>query len=345
MSASSMPVSRRMVMQGAVAAGVIAGIPAPANASSADAPGSLARERAERLMANLSPEQRDAALFPFESDTRRRWNFMGAAPKPGLRLEQMTASQRELALDLLASVLSPAGLDKALTVMSLQDVLRSMGDGPSSRNRDRFSVAVFGTPSATDIWGWRFEGHHLSLSFTLAGDRIVSVTPSSYSSNPNVVPDGSAQGLVTLDGEERIARQLFADLTSAQQARALIGEQPVGNILATAGREGRFVAREGLAAADMTPAQQDLMLRLIDTYAVDHLGGSLAADQAGRVRAGDPQSIHFASAGGSRVGERYYYRLHGDTFVIEFASLRNPLHLHTIRHDTERNLGDHVVQG
>ena len=341
MSPPSMPVSRRMVMQGAAAAGVIAGIPAPANATTATA--LPTRERAERLLAALDAEQRDAALFAFDGDTRRRWNFMGAAPKPGLRLEQMTAPQRDLALDLLAGVLSPGGLEKALNVMSLQDVLRDMGDGPSSRNRDRFSVALFGTPSAGDRWGWRFEGHHLSLSFTLLGDQIISVTPSSYSSNPNTVPDGPTRGLVTLDEEERLARQLFVDLTPAHRARALIGDRPVGNILATAGREGRFVTREGLPAADMTAAQQDLILRLIDIYAVDHLAAPLAETQTARVRAGDPASIHFAWAGGSQVGERYYYRLHGDSFVIEFASLRNPLHLHTIRHDTERNLGDHAI--
>ena len=268
---------------------------------------------------------------------------MGAAPKPGLRLEQMSAPQQDLALDLLATVLSPAGLQKALDIMALQDVLRALGRGPGSRNRDRFSVAMFGLPSSSQPWGWRFEGHHLTLSVTLDQDRIVSVTPSSFSSDPNTVPIGPRQGLVALDEEERLARQLFGDLAPAGQAQALISNEPVGNILATAGREGRFTTREGLPAADMTPAQQDLLMRLVEVYAADHLAAPLAESQVARVRDGDPAAIHLAWAGGSRPGERYYYRLHGDTFVIEFASLRDPLHLHTIRHDTDRNLGAHVA--
>ena len=344
----STAISRRTLVQGAVAAGVIAGAPGLAHATasqpSGTSLGTTARERAGRLLADLNSDQLEAALFSFEGTTRRAWNFMGASAKPGLRLEQMTEPQKDMALDLLATFLSPAGMEKALNVMYLQDVLRDLGRGPGSRNRERFSVALFGLPSASRPWGWRFEGHHLTLSFTMAEDQVVSVTPSSYSSNPNTVSTGPRRGLVALDAEEQVARQLFRDLTPAHQAQALIGDRAVGNILATAGNEDRFTVREGLPAAEMTPSQQDLMMSLIDTYSVDHLAPPLAGIQTARVRHGDPSSIHFAWAGGNREGERYYYRLHGDTFVIEFASLRDPLHLHTIRHDTERNLGDHAAR-
>ena len=348
MKVPSTAISRRTVMQGAAVAGVVAGIPGLAGASaieaSGDSIGATARDRAGRLLATLGPDQLQAALFPFDGVTRRGWNYMGAAAKPGLRLEQMSQSQKDMALDLLSTFLGSVGIEKSLNIMYLQDVLRDLGRGPSSRNRERFSVAVFGLPSASRPWGWRFEGHHLTLSFTMAEDRVVSVTPSSFSSNPNTVSNGPHRGLVALDAEEHVARQLFNDLTPAHQDRARIGDRAVGNILTTAGREGRFTTREGLPAAEMTAAQQDLMMRLIDTYAVDHLAEPLAGVQAARVRSGDPAAIHFAWAGGSEVGERYYYRLHGDTFVIEFASLRDPLHVHTIRHDTEWNLGDHVAR-
>ena len=341
----STALSRRAVIRVAAVAGLAGGVPALAGpaAAQADTLGATVRDRAARLLGTLGSDQLNAALFPFDGPTRRGWNFMGAAPKPGLRLEQMSEPQQDLALDLLATVLSPTGLQKALDIMYLQDVLRALGRGPGSRNRDRFSVAVFGLPSSTQPWGWRFEGHHLTLSFTLDRDRIVSVTPSSFSSDPNTVRSGPRQGLVALDEEERLARQLFGHLEPGRQAQARISDQAVGNILATAGREDRFTTREGLPAADMTAAQQDLMLRLVEVYAVDHLAAPLADAQAARVRAGDPASIHLAWAGGSRPGERYYYRLHGDSFVIEFASLRDPLHLHTIRHDTDRNLGQHIV--
>ncbi len=332
---------RRSVMAAGLA--LTATVAAPAWAAS-DEPGPRTLERAQAFLRSLEPEREGEARFAFDDPVRRRWNFMGPAPKPGLRLESMTPAQKEAAFALVATVLGPEGLEKARTIMHLQDVLRAMGDGPRSRNAERFSVALFGTPSETGLWGWRLEGHHLSLSVTLEGDRVVSVTPSSFSSNPNTVPIGPTAGLTTLVEEELLARRLLRDLAPDLRARAVIRERAFGNILAVAGREDRFHEREGVALASLHPAQVDLLLRLADVYAADHLVPSLAAEQQARVREGDTAGIHLAWAGSDRPGEMCYYRLHGDTFVIEFASLRNqPLHLHTIRHDTRRNLGDHAA--
>ena len=302
--------------------------------------------RASAWLALLDETQRDAASFSFDGRTRRDWNYMlGSRTAPGLPLERMTADQRTAALDLLATGLSPDGLAKAERVMVLQDVLREMGRGSADRNGQRFSTAVFGTPSPTDPWGWRFEGHHLTLSFTLVGDRVVSVTPSSFSADPNEVADGRHRGLVALVEEERLGRRLFRDLAPTTAGRAVIAEQAFGNVLTLAGREDRVAgARQGVPLADLAAAQRDLAMRIVDLYAVDHLAAPLADEQRARVRDGDVMATHFGWAGSDRPGEMVYYRLHGDSFVIEFASLRNqPLHLHTIRHDVERNLGRHAV--
>ncbi len=303
------------------------------------------RQRALAFLEALGTRAAGAACFGFDDGVRRRWNFMGTGAKPGLPLERMDATQKGLALDLLATGLSADGMRKAERVMVLQDVLREQGRGPSDRNRERFSFAVFGPPADDADWGWRVEGHHLSLSYTLVDDEVVSVTPSSFSSDPNVVASGSHAGLVALVEEEDLARMIYADLTPNNRRRALIAETAFGNILATARREARFgSAREGVPLAELAPAQTDLIERLIEVYAVDHLAAPLAADQRARLAAVDRAATHFAWAGSDRPGEMLYYRLHGDGFVIEFASLRNqPLHLHTVRHDLERNLGAHAL--
>lgn len=303
-------------------------------------------DRAARFLASLSPDQRGSAQFTFDSRTRRAWNYMlGARTAPGAPLEQMAAAQKTAALDLLTSALSPEGFAKAERVMILQDVLGEMAGAPASRSRDRFSMAVFGMPSMTEPWGWRFEGHHLTLSFTLVGDQVVSVTPSSFSSNPNEVAAGRHRGLVALVDEEALGRRLYGDLSSSNRRRARIAERGFGNVLALAGREDRVAgARAGVPVADLSPIQRDLAMRLVDLYSVDHLAGPLAAEQQARVREGDVMGARFSWAGSEQPGATIYYRLHGDTFLIEFASLRNqPLHLHTIRHDFERNLGVHRI--
>lgn len=300
--------------------------------------------RAQSLLAKLDEERTRAASFPFASATRRRWNFMGPAAKPGAPLETLSREQKVAVLDLLSVALNPAGMKKAENIMLLQDVLRERGSWPRDRNRERFSIAIFGKPSASDVWGWRFEGHHLSLSFTLSGNEVVSVTPSSFSSNPNVVSSGRHRGVVALDGEVQLARALYDDLAPRQRNMAIIRERAFGNILTTAGRESRLERREGVAISELTSSQRDLFLRLTETYAVDHLAPDLADSQSRRIREGDLMASRFAWAGSNRDGEMMYYRLHGDTFLVEFASLPNqPLHLHTVRHDLERNLGAHVA--
>ena len=340
--------SRRKVMALAapVAAAAIVGpttLARPAAAATSGV-GADMLDKASAFLASLEAEQLDAATFEFDSNTRRRWSFMhGSRFAPGLALESMAQPQKDAALDLLATALSPDGMVTAERIMLQQDILRDeWGKGSPDRNRERFSVALFGTPSLSEPWGWRFEGHHLSLSFTLSGDTVISVTPSSFSSEPNTVPSGPHKGLVVLQ-EEAEGRRLYSDLSDANRRAALISERSYGNILTTAGREDRLAeAREGVPLADLPQAQVDLALRLIEVYAVDRFAAPLAKAERARVGEGDIMATRFAWAGADLGGSSIYYRLHGETFLIEFATLRNqPQHHHAIRHDAERNLGSH----
>lgn len=335
-------IDRRTLMKTAVAASAAISVPSLGHAS--DVSGLVAR--AQAFLALLTPAQLAVATFAFDDPLRARWNYFGAGIKPGLRLEQMRRDKAEAALELLASVLSQQGTEKFDRVRLLQDVLRERGAGPSDRNADRYSFAIFGTPGPQTAWGLRVEGHHLSLSFTMVGDAVVSTTPSSFSSNPNAVRGGTHDGLVALRHEHATAVRLRNDLSAESTERATIATQPYRNILSTAGREARLFGarREGVALGDLHPAQRDLAMRIVDAYAVDHLVGPLADEQRARVREGDPETIRFAWAGGTEIGQQMYYRLHGATFVIELATNPpEPDHLHTIRHDPDRHLGRHVT--
>src|SRR5205085_12406912 len=132
---------------------------------------------------------------------------------PGLRLEQMGKTQKEAAWDALGAVWSPAGVAKARNVMLLQDILAASGNGTGQRSSERFSLSVFGTPAETEVWGFRCEGHHLTQSVAVRDNRIVSVTPTSFSAIPNRVKAGAHAGLNTLKDEAGMARRLMADLS------------------------------------------------------------------------------------------------------------------------------------
>ncbi len=340
--------SRRTVLAGLAAAATVSALPRrPALAQPAPA-GPLypaIRERTLGLLAALAPAKAARARFALGSEVWTGWNYMGnTLVKPGIRFEEMESSEAGAGEDLLAALLSPAGAEKVRRVRVLQDVLAELRIGPADRNSRRYSFAVFGEPAADTVWGLRFEGHHLELTLTLRGDEIVSVTPSSFSCNPNDVTVGPTAGTTAITAEEELARRLFADLPAGQQAVARIANRARNNIVATAGFENFFTNRQGLPAADMATAQQDLVWQIVDTYAAEHWRAPIAEAQRGRVREGDRGAVFLAWAGGNEDGTPLYYRLHGDTFVIELAAVDSAAqHLHTIYHDTDRTLGRHVL--
>jgi hypothetical protein len=222
----------------------------------------------------------------------------------------------------------------------LQDILAASGNGTGQRSSQRFSFSVFGTPTETGAWGFRVEGHHLTQSVAVRDNRIVSVTPSSFSALPNRVNAGKHAGLNTLKEEEALARQLVADFSSRLRDRARISESALRNILSYAGYERANAKTIGLAAADLTSAQRDLLWQLIETYAVEHLPPALAAAQRARVRSGDREAVHFAWYGPNIAERAFGYRVIGAGFVVELGSVDpEAQHLHTVYIDLANVLG------
>jgi hypothetical protein len=347
MARTSIPTTspdRRSVILGGTAA--LGAVVLPGSYAGAAEPGLAPADdflaAARRFLATLDPARRKAATFAWNGPDWRGWNYFGGGGliKPGLRLEQMDAAQQEAAWALPAVLMSPDGIAKTRNVMLLQDVLASLGNGAGQRSSARFSFAVFGTPSETGAWGFRLEGHHLSQSIAVRGNRIVSVTPSSFSSNPNRVPSGKHAGLNTLKDEEALARRLIADLSPRLQARARISNEALGNIMSYAGRERANTRKAGVAAAQLTAAQRDLLWQLIETYTVEHLPPALSDAQRARVRSGDREAVHFAWYGPNQAERAFGYRVIGDGFVIELGSVDEAAqHLHTVYNDLANVLG------
>jgi hypothetical protein len=259
----------------------------------------------------------------------------GGFIKPGLRLERMNADQKTAAWDILSAVLSPRGIEKTRDVMNLQQVLIELGSSPSARSPERYSFAIFGEPAADQAWAMRLEGHHLSLTFNVANDRLVGVTPSSFSVNPNRVEHGgSHNGLITLKREDSLARKLAADLAGPVKDRAFfMTESFFRNVRALAGREQPFKTREGVPVAELATAQRDLLIEIVDAYTAEHLAAPFASAVTDRIRSSDDASTHFAFAGATEIGKPAYYRIHGDRVLIEFATVDDEAqHLHTVFH-------------
>jgi hypothetical protein len=331
---------RRHVILGGSALAAAATLPGLAIAQAGLAPAADLLAATKRFLHSLEPEKRKAATFAWDGPEWRGWNYFGNASfiKPGLRLEQMTAVQKAAAWDLLATLFSPAGIEKTRNVMSLQDVLAASGNGTGQRSSKRFSFAVFGQPAESGAWGFRLEGHHLTQSFSVRDGQIVSVTPSSFSALPARITSGKHAGLMTLKDEEALARRLATDLANKPKSR--LSDQPLYNIMSYAGRERSNNQKVGIAAAHLTEGQRDLLWQLIETYSVQHVVPALSDAQKARVRLGDREAVHFAWYGPNQPEKAFGYRVVGDGFVIELGSVDAAAqHLHTIYHDLGNVLG------
>ena len=336
--------TRRSVLVGATAAAVASPPLFPSIAA-----GPLPLMKAEDLNARvtsclslLDEQQKKLVSFAWNGPEWRNWNYFGGGGfiKPGLRLEQMSQPQKDATWNILAAVLSPDGLTKARNVMLLQDILAAAGNGRGQRSSQRFSIAIFGTPGKENAWGLRLEGHHLSLSFSVRNNQVVSVTPAAFAALPNRVMSGRHQGLVTLQGEEKLARQLQADLAPKLKAQARLSDGRLFNILSFAGRERANTQKVGVAGADMTEAQRQILRQLIETYALEPYVGVLAAAQEARLRRNDLAGVHFAWYGPNEAEQSFGYRVIGDNFVIELGCIDlQAQHLHPIYHDLDTTLG------
>jgi hypothetical protein len=292
---------------------------------------------AQKFLDTLSENQKKQTLFDFDDKERINWHFVPVQnndKKPtrkGLPLGEMDGKQRTAALELLRAGTSPDGYTKATTIFSLEEILRDLETGGAMvRNTGWYFVAVFGTPSKTGKWGWRIEGHHLALNFTLDGGRVVSSTPAFFGANPATVKDGPRKGQRTLPEAEDMARDLFKSLDKDQQATALQKE----HFKETPEAKDRPNVGDpvGLAAAKMTQKQRDLLMKLLESYTT-RMPEDVAAEEMRLVKDAGLDKVYFAYSGGTEPGQPYTYRIQGPTVIVEFLNVQS---------DSANNPANHI---
>lgn len=305
-------------------------------------------EAANQFLASLTPDLRAEAAFAFDSDERFRFHFIPVEsyPRNGLRLGAMSASQRERAEGLLRAGLSARGFLTTQQIIQLEGILRDL-EGPNrrlARNPDDYLVSVFGTPSASGTWGWRFEGHHMSLHFTVVNGSGTASSPAFFGANPAVVREGPHQGFRPLALEEDAARVLLASLDAAQRGRAVISDIAPRDIVTGADLDISPLSPVGIRAGDLFAAQRALLMELIDVY-TSHMAADIAEQRLERIRRAGVDAITFAWAGELERGRPHYYRVQGPTFLIEYDNTQNDAnHIHSVWRDFEGDFGRDLLR-
>ena len=304
---------------------------------------SIMTEAANRFLASLTPEQRAKATFSMDDAERMHWFYVPIERK-GLPLREMSPYQKHLASALLASGLSQIGYIKAVTIMSLEDVLKMMEkDSGERRNPEKYYFSIFGTPSDTEPWGYRVEGHHLSQNYTVMNGHVVD-GPSFFGSNPAEVRIGPRAGLRVLAAEEDLGREVITSLDPAQRKLAIVEGEVPKDILTTNSRKAALSGQpSGILASKMSAAQFDKLQALVTEYA-NNVPGTVAQAREEQIRKAG-KSIWFAWSGGVNKGDPHYYRVQTALFLIEFDDTQdNANHIHSVWRDFNGDWGEDLLK-
>ena len=227
---------------------------------------------ANTFLSGLSADQRAKVALPFDGEERLRWHFIPneTFPRKGLMIKEMNEAQRSLAHALLKTGLSQRGYMTVTGIISLEDILKATETGGKmARDREEYYFSVFGTPSAQGAWGWRVEGHHVSLRFTIVKGAMIASSPAFLGTNPAEVRDGPQKGLRLLANREDAGRALVEALDASQRQAAIFNAVAPTDIVTANKNDITPLDPPGIAATAMTGKQRDLLMQIIDAYAVD----------------------------------------------------------------------------
>jgi hypothetical protein len=303
---------------------------------------------ARAFLSTLDARQRAMASFPFDDPERTGWAYVPRA-RAGIPLQAMDAEQRAAAFGVLGTGLSARGTGLARGVIDLEGTLRVLEGAGSSllgprRDPELYYLTLFVGPGGAPPWGWRFEGHHLSVNVTELGPHGRIVAPLFVGANPARVPSGPKAGFRLLAAEEDLAFELLDMLDPRQRARATIAAQTFGDIVTRNDPAVSPMAFAGLPAAEMTTAQQRQLRRLLELYA-GRMADSSAHRQLRRIEDAGFQRLHFAWAGAHQPRKPHYYRIHGPTVLVEYDNTQNGAnHIHTVWRDLENDFGRDLLR-
>jgi len=333
-------------------------------------------EAAAAFLTSLAPHQRRQAHFSFPAqEARTDWHFTPVA-RGGLPFANMDRHQQRKAEQLIATGLSRAGYVTASTIVGLEMNLdhREEWTRPhTGRDRGLYYVSIFGAPNAVEPWGWSFEGHHISLNFTLVKGQIIAPTPTFFGANPAESPLSAVACLRPLAGVEDLARELLFALDEGQRAAVILApaapsdmvtsnyrqvaagqlhldETEIERWRVTAGLTHSHIdalryspTPKGLAAAAMSNSQREILHALIGEY-IHRMPDELAEIELARLQQTGIEQVHFAWAGGMERRQGHYYRLQAPNFLVEYDNTQNDAnHIHSVWRDPVNDFGADIL--
>ena len=307
-------------------------------------------QAAQKFREKLTKEQLAKASFGFEDAERLNWHYIPRERK-GLPLRELEGDALKLAHGLISSGLSKSGYDQTVSIMSLEEVLylletepKARGERRERRDPGKYYLSIFGTPSDTGKWGWRLEGHHISLNYTLDKGDVVGTTPEFFGTNPALIEAGPGRSIRVLGPEEDMARQILKLCTPEQAKIVHIDTKAPDDLRIGANAQAPSAQPEtsapvGLPVSQMNNDQKKLLADLLTEYLANMPADVSARRRAALMQAGF-DNIHFAWWGETERNQRHYYRIQGPSFLIEYNNTQSSAnHVHSYWRDFAGDFG------
>lgn len=315
-------------------------------------------DAAQAFLAALTANERMCTQMPMNSDEWRKWtNAFTMWPPAGVRLERISEAKRNLVIEIMRESLSENGFASVRNCMKLNAALGELIElYTDTLTEFAYNFLIFGEPSATEPWGWQLMGHHVDVNCVFIGSQLV-LAPVFLGAEPNFALDGTHAGTRALDLETDKGLEFRRSLTEKQEDAFLLSKTVLakdlpdelagpfnGRHVGGAGRDNQIQPYEGIKGSELSNAQLELLLDLVDVY-LGRLPGVHAGAKRRQVQ-DHLDETRFSWRGGHDDVAAFYYRIHSPVLWVEydnhpgiFLDNEEPerFHIHTIVREPNGN--------
>lgn len=299
-------------------------------------------EAAKTFFNLLTSEQKSKAQFAWNSPEHEFFMYV-PGPRKGVSWGELNEAQQAAGVTLLKSFLSKIGYSKIEAIRNRETILAELENGNKERDPSRYWFTFYGSPNSETAWGWKYEGHHLSLSFTTKSGLLVSSTPQFMGSNPAEVKSGKLKGNRILDKQQDLAFALIESLTPDQKKQAIISEVAPVDIVTGTARIAVIKEHLGIHYLSLNILQQRALIDLIKCHATVQT----ATEQKRRIDSIKTEGLDklvFAWYGPTTRANRHYYRIQNNTFLIEYDNTQEDgNHIHTVWRNLKEDFGQDAL--
>jgi hypothetical protein len=293
---------------------------------------------------SLSTAQREIIVLEFNNESREEWTFLPVTgTKDGLLIKNLNDEQKKLLWELLQTYLSEEGYRKTKSIIELESILREIENGNRIRDPELYVIAFYGMPGLDEVWGWKFEGHHISLNYTAVSNKL-SIAPRFFGANPSEIMDGPKKGFRALEDEEDIALHLVNSFNEEQKHKAIFRSSAYRDIVTSSSTEVTPLEPVGISIKDMNTNQSNRLMELISEY-IFTVPEEIGQERLNKIKKEGLDNILFGWAGETELGNPHYYRVQGKSFLIEFDNTQNNAnHIHSVWRDFDGDFGRDLLK-